>query len=135
MKEYMQNVKEQKQLMFAQMQEEKTERAKGKDVSGEDIPGIVRYTGMVRIFYVGDEDSRIVVYEVKAPKAELLKFYKKEMNSGGWKEDKELSLKKKALTYIKGDREVQLMVNNGDFSKDKITTVTLLSQNIEKQQE
>jgi preprotein translocase subunit SecG len=134
-KKYLEKEKEQKQLIFAESQEGKTERTKGKDVSGEDISGIVRYAGMVRIFYAGDEKSRMVVYEVKAAKAELLKFYKKEMSSGGWKEDKELSLKKQVLTYIKGNREVQIMVNSGKFNKNKIATVVFLSQNVEKQQE
>ncbi|MCK4532435.1 hypothetical protein KAU39_01505 [bacterium] len=134
-REYVEKGKEQKQLIVAQMQEGKTGKNKGKDVLGKDIPGITRYIGMVRIFYVGDENSRMVVYEVKADKAEVLKFYRKEMSSGGWKKDEKLSLKKKALTYVKGDREVQIMVNSGYFSKDKITTVTFLSQNIERQQE
>ncbi len=131
-KKYLEKEKEQKELIFAQGQEGKTERTKGKDVSGEDISGIVRYAGMVRIFYAGDEKSRMVVYEVKAAKSELLKFYKKEMSSGGWKEDKELSIEKQALTYVKGNREVQIMINSGKFNKNKIATVVFLSQNVEK---
>ncbi len=134
-KEYLEKEKEQKQLIFAQMQEGKTEQSKGKDVLGKDIPGIVRYAGMVRTFYAGDEESQMVVYEVKNAKAELLKFYKKEMSSGGWKEDKELSRKKQALTYIKGSREIQIIVNSGNFSRDKTATVIFLSQNVEKKQE
>ncbi|MCK5534424.1 hypothetical protein KAI68_04845 [bacterium] len=136
MKEYLKERKENKQLVLSQVSGGKTKKNKEKkDVIGEDILGIPRYSGMIRTWYTDDGQSKMIIYEVKATKEELLKFYKKEMVSRGWKQDDKLTQGKKLLTYLKGKKEIQIIVNSNVFSKDKIATVTFLSRNIEKKQQ
>ncbi len=121
MKGYVRRTKEmQKAFSESTMQSEKD---KEKDVPGEDIKDVPRYAGMVRTWYVGNGKSKMVVYEVKASKDELLKFYEKEMASGGWEKDKN----KQSLTYSKDKKSVEIIIA-GSFSREQVATVTMLSE-------
>lgn len=97
-----------------------------KDVPGEDVQEVPRYPGMIRAWYVGQAERKMVVYVVKASRDELLKFYEKEMLSNSWKKKKP-SKKKQELTYNKGKRIVEILITDA-FSKGQPAIVTVLSK-------
>ena len=80
-----------------------------QDVGGEDIAGIPRFPGMVRVAFGVQEQKRRVTYKVKASFAEVIAFYAREMATLGFtKEVTAASPAEEAHVYARGNRRFAL---------------------------
>lgn len=75
-----------------------------QDVGGEDIPDLPRYPGMVRTAYRTVEGRKTVTYQGRSSFAGVVRFYREEMQRGGW-----------MVTVLEGapDREVHAYARDG----------------------
>ena len=60
------------------------EAVPGQDVGGEDIPGVPRYAGLVRVAYALNEGKRSATYRGKADYAAVLAYYQRELAALGF---------------------------------------------------
>ena len=80
-----------------------------QDVGGEDIAGIPRFPGMMRVAFSVQEQKRRVAYKGKASFAEVIAFYAREMATRGFtKEVTAASPTEETHVYAKGNRRIAL---------------------------
>lgn len=80
-----------------------------QDVGGEDIAGVPRFPGMVRVAFGVQEQKRRVIYKGKASFAEVIAFYAREMATLGFtKEVTAASPAEEAHVYARGNRRFAL---------------------------
>ena len=80
-----------------------------QDVGGEDIAGIPRFPGMMRVAFSVQEQKRSVAYKGKASFAEVIAFYAREMATPGFtKEVTAASPAEETHVYAKGSRRFAL---------------------------
>ena len=78
-------------------------------VGGEDIAGLPRFPGMVRVAFSIQEQKRRVAYKGAAGFAEVIAFYAREMATLGFtKEVTAASLAEETHVYAKGNRRFAL---------------------------
>ncbi|WP_265942112.1 hypothetical protein [Dechloromonas sp. A34] len=80
-----------------------------KDVGGEDIEGIPRFPGMVRVAFGVQEQKKSVAYKGESGFAEVIVFYAREMAKQGFsKEVTSASTAEETHVYTKGSRRFAL---------------------------
>ena len=80
-----------------------------QDVGGEDIAGVPRFPGMVRVAFGVQEQKRRVLYKGKASFAEVIAFYAREMATLGFtKEVTAASPAEETHAYARGNRRFAL---------------------------
>ena len=80
-----------------------------QDVGGEDIAGLPRFPGMVRVAFSVYERKKSVAYKGAAGFAEVITFYAREMATLGFtKEVTAASLAEETHVYAKGNRRFAL---------------------------
>lgn len=61
-----------------------TEAVPAQDVGGDDLPGVPRYAGLVRIAYALNEGKRSATYRGEADYAAVLAYYQRELAALGF---------------------------------------------------
>ncbi len=80
-----------------------------QDVGGEDIAGVPRFPGMMRVTFSVQEQKRRVAYKGKVSFAEVIAFYAREMVTLGFsKEVTAASPTEEVHVYAKGNRRIEL---------------------------
>ncbi len=80
-----------------------------QDVGGEDIAGIPRFPGMVRVAFGVHEQKKSVTYKGETGFAEVIAFYAREMAMLGFtKEVTAASPTEETHAYAKGNRRIAL---------------------------
>ena len=81
----------------------------GQDVGGEDIAGIPRFPGMVRVAFSIHEQKKSVAYKGETGFAKVIAFYAREMATLGFtKEVTAASPSEETHVYAKGNRRFAL---------------------------
>lgn len=100
-----------------------------EDVGGEDIPGLARYPGLVRIRFELTESKRVIDYEGVGNWRAARDFYAKELTNAGWKKQV-LAADAKSETHVYIRKQVSLQLA---FTTRRSGKQELIKLNIQEQ--
>lgn len=100
-----------------------------EDVGGEDIPGLARYSGLVRTRFELAQGKRVIEYEGPGNWLAARDFYAKELTNAGWKKQV-LAADTKSETHVYIRKQVSLQLA---FTTRRSGKQELIKLNIQEQ--